>query len=334
MEPAPQWIGDAIILPDVLSEENGLTEEKFREFLIYEDVPRTCEHLHALGIPPRRSSFSPFGSQLLQDFCNYLKEMMLVFITSGREQYIDIMMEHRLPFDLHIEVSVGFKRWIKESRINLFRLYFAQGYTMEMLRGRIEKEIATSGNVDVLDFFLALETPETGHVLEYTIVAEVCRKKNVDMLDRLINKGYPVNAPRNRNIMGNIYPIHDSFGFEYHGTDVLDRLIMAGADVNSHLKADASYRGSVLYQAFRCGATECFQRLLDVGAQIRNDVDTEDYFVLKEIKREDLVLLVQGGMDLNYRSKFGTPLEIVSKRSLACAKRVEDVSIVQELGGK
>lgn len=334
MEPAPQWIGDAIILPDVLSEENGLTEEKFREFLIYEDVPRTCEHLHALGITPRRSHYAPFGSQLLQDFCHYLERMMIVFIDSERERFINIMMEHRLPFDLYLCLSVGFDRWICESRIKLFELYFAQGYTMRMLRGRVEGKIVHSGNVDVLDFFLALETPETGHVLKKRVVLEVCRSKNVDMLDRLINKGYPVNLSHNTVVAGKVSPICYSFSPEYHGTDILDRLIMAGADVNSHMHPNTPRRTSILYQAFRWRAVECFQRLLDVGARIRNDVDTEIYFTTMEIEREELTLLVQSGMDLNYRTSSGTALEIVSRRSPPGAGREEDIALVRELGGK
>jgi hypothetical protein len=334
MDPAPEWIGNAYILKDILSEENGLTEEKFRQFLLHQDVPRTCEHIHALNIPPRKSPFAPFGSQLLKDFCHYLESMMIVFFDSKREQFIEIMMEYHLPFDLYLYLSVGFNRWIDESRTNLFRLYFAQGYTMQMLKGKVEREIAVSGNVDVLDFFLSLETPESGHVLDHNIVTHVCKSKNVDMLDRLINKGYPMNEGYDVEIIGKIVPIYYSFDSRYDETDILDRLIMAGADVNPHTRVDAPRRTSVLYFALRAEAMKCFQRLLDVGAQVRNDVDTEIYFATSDFKRETMIPLIQAGMDLNYRTGMGTPLEIVTERYFAGAKREEAIALVREFGGR
>lgn len=315
-------------LKGILKSDNF--DEAFHQFVLEKEIPRTCEYLHSQNIPPRKYWHSPFGSKLLEDFCNYLMGLMSILYKPGSVRCIEILMQYRLPFDVYVSHNVGFKKWVHTSNINLFRLYLAQGYTIEMVKGYVEVSIVYSGNVDVLDYFLSLETPESGHVLNYDVMTHVCMCKNVDMLDRLINKGYPVN------VMGihDQYPIELSFCNSYRETYILDRLIMAGANVNIHeIKFQST---SLLFRALDSGIMNCFQRLLDVGARVNNAADVERYFKTRTINRETLTLLVKGGMDLNYVSEhFGTPIDMVTKRyRMDDEKREEVIALIKELGGR
>lgn len=320
------WMINANALTqEKIDEVAAMSDEKFQQFLIDEEIPRTCEYFQLLNIPPRKSIYSRFGDGRLHSFCMYLINLMCFFPENGR--HMEIIMQYHLPFDIYVSSRVGFEKWIEKSNINLFQLYFAQGYTLEQLKGHIEEPIAYSGNVDVLDFFLSLETSE--HIFHPSIITYVCVQRNVDMLDRLINKGYSVNEKHNGK-----YPIHCSFNEYYDETDILDRLIMAGADVNIDEKINNRHK-SLLLQAFYYKATKCFQRLLDVGARIYNAVDTEIYFSTFTIEHNTLLTFISRGMDINYPVGRSTPLEIVKARYRVGDKRREAaIALISELGGR
>lgn len=333
MDPAwiPRWKqhhGD--YFRELFPAGSEISEEDFRRFLAEAEIPETCVHIQALALP--RGDGGEYATPFLRDFCLYLEIITNALLDEEKMTLVSILMENRLPFDFYLSEQAGFSSWVEDSRIRLFELFFAQGYTMQDLKGRIERKIAAFGVTDILDHFLAMETKETGHLLDYAIVHHACRYKKVDILDRLINKGYPVNVLSPTLPFSNTpsTAIYYSFEYRYDETDILDRLIMAGADVNVH----AGETRSVIYAAVSLNAMRCAQRLLDVGARVRNDVDVWLYFTsYTPPRRESLEFLVQAGMDLNYRTVDGTPMEIVMKSSPPLI-REQTIALIQEFGGQ
>ena len=324
-------------LQAALAADRPLTTDDFRQFLVEDQVPETCAHIQALGLPHRDHEDAPFASPLLRDFYFYLQKIMTILSGTGREEFIEVLMEHRLPFDIYLSQLVGFQKWIHESRINLFRLFFRQGYTLQDLKGRVEKYIANFGVIDVLDFLLSFETEETGHILHPKIVYYAVKRRNVDIIDRLIAKNYSMNE-----LCGNVervwwyyyLPIYASFSVKYDETAILDRLIVGGVNVNPVVPG-IDCISSPLMLAYRERAMKCFQRLLDVGARIKNNTDIPqeiDYW--RQITPEHLTLFVQAGMDLNYPTKKGTVLQIVrSLVDLPEDRRQALIETITNLGG-
>ena len=327
----PRWCsGNKIDITERVRHIRDMTEEDFRSFIRDEEIAETCNLIQHLNLPrPNRGMdrvmYGPYNY-----FCTYLSCITQVVIGAGKDDMNLVLMENILPFDLYT-LNSSFDRWISESRIDFFEAFFKQGYTMEDLKGNIEESLVKSGNIDVLDFFLEKETEESGHVFHSSIVYHSCRYKNVDILQRLVSKCYSVNEPYHtwNNYMN--FPIYQSFYLEYTGTDILDILIMAGADVNlTHTKGV-----SPLVYSYITRADRCFQRLLDVGARIKNEKDITEYFMYARVTPASLKLLINAGMDLRYQTDLGTPLEIIQRNtnSLAWPALKETIAFIRkELG--
>jgi hypothetical protein len=307
-----------------------MSEEQFRTFLLEAEIPKTCEHFHALALPRRSRNGMPYATPLLERFCLYLEDILCTLLDERRLDLAAILMQNRLPFDLYTSPAAGVGTWIDDSHIFLFDLFFAQGYTLQDLKGQVERKIAITGITDVLDHFLAMETPETGHLLSPDIVFYACVCKKVDVLDRLFAKGYSVNEVYNRDSFVASAPIYRSFSHGHDRTDVLDRLIMQGADVN----VDFNGKYSVLYEAVMCDAKKCAQRLFDVGARVKNDTDVRSFFTSPHLlTRRNFDFLVAAGMDLNYRTYEGTCTEIVTLQYHG-EERERYLTWIREAGGQ
>lgn len=311
---------------------SAMTVDQFQTFIAEENIPETCARVEALQLT-REDYYNATTPHAVQCFSTYLSCIMESLYRKERTDLLKILMAHKLPLSVYFCSGSSPATWTFHSRLDLFDLFLAQGHSIQEVRGSVEYVLAKTGNIDVLDYILERETGGV-HILKSKIVYHACLFKRIDVLDRLFCKGYPVNkgmridiAPFPNTTM--VYPIDKAFGAEYKSTDVLDRLIMMGVDLSKSCELHVS----VLLKAYQCGANDCFQRLLDMGAKFNNRTDIIPYFD-GETSPESLAIFVRAGMDLNYVTAYGTPLEYAQTMIRDETKRDEMVKVIEELGGR
>lgn len=326
------------------------TEEEFRHHLLENNVAAICEYIRDARIPHRRSHEETFHSSGVSRFVDYLESLASVLFNEKKRDLLFILMEHHLPLDYYIWTESGFDMMIGESDLQLFELYFKQGHTLEEMKGYVEEHIAVHGTIDVLDFLLSFESVSekkveeeedveekgSGRVLHSDIVYWGALYNNVDILDRVLVRSYPVNKRTilNGSSAQGTYPIYAAVNGvadigmtrENEDTDAFERLIMYGADVNPYVEE----RNSLLVEAL-INNVSLFDRLLDLGACVINEEDIEVIFEHILPSREILEKLVKAGLDLDYRSYYGTPLEILKKKQDVLMRSYENVDHIVEL---
>lgn len=314
--------------------------ERFRTYLAMNRIPERCVTVR--NEPHRKIRWGDYHSPELKILVEHLDAMIVMLINEERRDLYTILMRLPLPLDLYIGNSnMGFDCWIANSDIDSFRLFFAQGRTIEELKGHVEESLALWGSIDVLDFLLSFEaplppespipkidpgvTPEAGdigdpedieqkrRVFHDDIIYQACYHKNVDMLDRLLVRGYPVNKRTSYEDEDEMFlPIYAALYADRHGiktVDILDRLIMYGVDVNN----STEYQYSPLVYALANDNIPCFERLLDVGARVDNEKDLYAICISLLPPLPIFMQLMNAGLDLNHCFRGRTPLEIVSR---------------------
>jgi hypothetical protein len=330
------------------------TEEEFRCYLLENNVAAICDYIRTTRIPHRRSSEETFYSFDVPSFVDYLEKLASVLFNEGKRDLLLVLMELYLPLDYYIRAETGFSMMVEESDLQLFELYFKQGHTLKEMKGYVEEYIADYGTIDVLDFLLSFEVipgkdeegeegeenggeeterdeRNSGHVLHSDIVYWASLYNNVDVLDRVLVRGYPINKItmlNDRRHQGT-FPIYAAvngvvdagLARENEDTDAFERLIMYGADVNPF----AEVRNSLLVEAL-INNVSLFDRLLELGARVINEEDIETIFECILPSREILEKLVKAGLDLSYCSSYGgTPLEILKQEEKSLMRSYENV---------
>lgn len=276
------------------------TPEEFRSYLEATGVVAACRYVKATR------DVSTLGNPY-RDFVNHLHFCIETLQNGGRRDLLFVLMELYLPWGAYADYL---ERWVRESDLDLFKLLVQQGHSLYEFKRYVETTITRYGRIDVLDFFLASEGEV--RILHDDIVYEACRHHNVDVLDRVLVRGYPVNVPCKLSETLPIYAaIHDD-------TSILDRLIMYGADVNVVDKG----KGSPLVFSFKQENFDCLNRLVDVGARIDNERDIPTIFGSYVSNREAFLKLIEAGLDLQYRSNTGTPLEIIESQKSFCTDSI------------
>lgn len=298
------------------------TEEEFRRHLEESGIVAACSHIRRVGKVPG----IPF-----RNFVRHLDACMIILQSDGRRDLLLVLMELYIPIDVY---SQHMEEWVKNSDLKLIKLFLQQGHTIRDMNGNFGNHVVRHGRIDVLDFFLALEDAEAQNassisgagekgegkkdgerrgerkqIFHPDIVYDACGYKNVDVLDRILVRGYAINVPYTGS--GNL-PFHAAIKGK-NSLPVLDRLIMYGLDVNSRAEYNFSRIFSPLTFSLACQNYECFDRLLDVGSCVDNEIDIPIIFTLPCLDREVLLKLVKAGLDLHYRTSEGTPLEIIER---------------------
>lgn len=278
------------------------TPEEYRKSLEESGVVTACRYVKA--IEDITTLWVPYLG-----FVNHICAAIETFQNGGRRDLLLVLMELYLPKEAYFNFI---KTWVKESDLELFQHFVQQGHTLYELKGHLEGYIARYGCIDVLDFFLASEGEV--RILHDDIVYEACRVRNVDILDRVLVRGYPVNVPCR---FANNLPIYSAVSYD-GDISVLDRLIMYGVKVNVLDIWDCS----PLVFSFKEESFNCLNRLVDVGARIDNERDIPKIFKQHISNRDTLLKLVEAGLDLQYRSSKGTPLEIIEDQKKFCIDRI------------
>lgn len=297
------------------------TEEEFRNFLNGESgVSEACNYIRGF------EDKTVLGTRYY-DLVLYLEILIRDLREGKRLDLLLILMELYIPIET---LGKYFDSWVKNSELEMFNLILKQGHSLWELKGYIEKHIAHYGTIDVLDFFLALEDDEEKKnsgvrrkVFCHDIVYLACSYRNVDILSRVLVRGYPTNYPGKYT---HSFPIYTTIGGDKNSLPILDYLIMYGVDINIRIPGKLT----PLVYAFKCQNNECLTRLVDIGARIDNELDIPTIFNLHIYTRETLLELVRAGLDLQYRTSEGTPLEIIQKWKLNCTIAGEPQQNVME----
>lgn len=307
----PEWLnGSYARLHESFRQFAEMSVEDFRMYLVETELEKTCNLV-------RHPDFRLY--QYGYSFANFMRylDYLVQTLLEKRRDLLAVLMEIYLPFGSYTSSLVG---RIKESDLEFFTLFLKQGHTLRELKGLIEGQIAKFGVIDVLDFFLSFEEKGEGEkVLHSDIVYHACFYENVDILDRVLVRGYPTNVPTRE---GSFLPIYAAIDDD---TACLDRLIMYGVDVNLTRKKSLT----PLMVAVRRGKINVVNRLVDVGARIENERDIPHLFYETFPSPAILLKLTEAGLDLAYRTSEGTLLEIVNRRIIYPLNRREKESCVE-----
>lgn len=289
-------------LGKILTKHGVNAEEKFRKYLVKSNTIDACRYIRDFKNKELLNTVQGYGG-----FLSHLMAIMTGLRRENRRDLLLILMENYIPIGALIsEIPL----WVAESDLELIKLYLKQGRTIREVGQRFETSIAFHGSIDVLEFFLALEDEGKEQIFHHDIVYEACRNGNVDILDRLLVRGYQVNSPGR---WGNYYPIYTTIKRK-DSLHILDRLIMYGVDINLIEEQNLT----PLVYSYMEKNYECLARLVDIGARIDNERDIPEIFAAHHSNRDSLLKLVEAGLDLQYRTSEGTPLEIIRKRRDYC----------------
>lgn len=245
------------------------TEEEFQEYLVRSGVVAACAHVSRVGVDEVRGP-------LFQKFVYHLDSCMATLQDGGRRDLFFVLMKNYIPTEACVD-HIG--EWVKDSDIEAIKIFLQQGHVISNTNGSFEHYLGRYGSIDVLDYFLHLEdiafegmTPDEKRsgvrkrILHSDIVHNACCYKNIDMLDRLLVRGYATNI--SYSVTGS-FPIYAVIN-QSDSLPMLDRLIMYGVDVNYCPEREYS----PLVASLREKNYECLERLVDVGARINTMRET------------------------------------------------------------